>query len=310
VKKYLLRLICLLVCFCGISGTGFAAVPDWSPLVPFVASPPYSVLVNGQLRAVNLGGAQRRHKFAGIESLINPLTGKSDVATILAGAPIFLKNGNGVYSDSSILAKGVSGRVEVAQSKTMLAYQAGDLPVAGKCRTQISSFATPSRRRVYWVLEFVLGDAKQETGWPFFPTGVHPVTVWQLKAPDSNPSLSISVDTSPQDMDSLSLIFARRGGSSTKASRIAQVDGLRRFEPITVIMEAYLDERDVGQGSQGYWRTWVNGRLVVDSFGPTLSALSTEPHQWFMAVYLYNDTQPVSESWVSYWSQAELLIAE
>ena len=274
-----------------------------------MASPPYSVLVNGVSRPVNLGGIARYHNFAGIDSLINPISGKPDIATVLAGDQNSIRLWQGVYSDAAIPSDGIPGRVELSQGRTMLAYRAGDFPVAGKCRTQISSFATPARKKVFWALDFVLGDSVKGNGWPFFPTGTHPVTVWQLKAPNSLPSLGISVDTSPQDLDSLSLIFGRRGGSAVNTSRIAQVDGLRRFQPINVVMEAYLDERDVSARGQGYWRVWVNGNLVVDSYGPTLSAFATEPHQWFLAIYLYNDPQPLLESWVSFWSQARLLVA-
>lgn len=307
-KHFVGRLLLLLV-GCANCVVSLAQLPDFNQFQPFVAKPPYSVLVNGLPRAVNLGGVARHHTFAPLNSFANAATGQPDVATMLAGDPVELKGGNGVYWGSSIQPHGVPGRIAIAEDRLMIAYRAGDAVVAGKARTQISSYAVPARKKVAWELSFVLGNAELRTGWPMAPVASHPVSIWELKAPDAQPSLTMVVDTNPADPQSLSLIFGRRSGLSTTTTRVAQVNGINRFQTVAVVMEANLDERDLAQQGRGYWRVWVNGSLVVDTVGATLSARANEPHQWFLATYLYQDSQPVPDSWITYWSAARLMVA-
>lgn len=283
--------------------------PDMLGVKTLISAPAYSVLVKGAAQPVNIGNVSRQHDFAGLKSFINPLTGQPDIATMLAGRPD-ANNPTGVYSDSKIPAQGIPGRIEISGARTVVGYRAGDHPVAGKCRTQISSFPVPSRRRVIWELEFTLGDDSPGNNWPHAPTGLHPVLIWQHKAPDSQPSMTLVVDTDQSDPSLLSLIFGRKGGKAQYVIRLNQVNGLERHRPISVILEAYLDEREVSEGGAGYWRAWVNGKLRLDSFGPTLSSTANGPHQWFLATYLYQDLQPLSSSWMTYWSKARLLISE
>ena len=290
---------------CAVS---LAQSPDLGKFRAFVASPPYSVLVKGVPRAVNLGGMARHHTFAPLNTFVNAATGQADVATMLAGDPVELKDGNGVYWGASIQPQGVPGRIAIAGERLMIAYRAGDAVVAGKSRTQISSYAVPARQKVAWELSFTLGNAELRTGWPVAPVASHPVAIWELKAPDAQPSLTMVVDTNPADPQSLSLIFGRRSGMAATTTRIAQVNGINRYQTISVVMEAYLDERDLLQQGQGYWRTWVNGNLVLDTVGPTLSARANEPHQWFLATYLYQDSEPVPDTWITYWSAARMLV--
>ncbi len=306
-KHYLDRILLALLGYahCAVA---LAQMPDLRQFQPFAASPPYSVLINGIPRAVNLGGVRRHHTFAPLGSLLNTATGQPDVATMLAGDPIELKGGNGVYWGSAIRSDGVPGRIAIAGDRLMIAYRAGDAVVAGKSRTQISSYAVPSRQKVVWDLTFTLGNAELRTGWPIAPVAVHPVAIWELKAPDAQPALTMAVDTNPLDPQSLTLIFGRRGGLATTTTRIAQVNGINRYEAVSVVMEANLDERELSKQGQGYWRVWVNGTLSVDTVGPTLSARANEPHQWFLATYLYQDSQPVPDTWITYWSSARMMV--
>lgn len=285
-----------------------AAPPDLSGLIPFTAREPYELLVNGTPRTITLGGAPRRFQFAPISSLINPQTGQPDIATLLTGEASVVANHGGVLAGSEIPATGIRGRVEIVNSATVTAYRAGDLPVAGKARTQIASFPVPSRTKVIWELEFSLGNESDRTGWPSTIPGLHPVTIWQLKAPDANPSLLLTVDTESASSGTISLVFARRGGGASATARIAQVGGADRFKKQRLVMEAFLDERDISAGGKGYWRAWLNDVLVVDSFGPTLSSKANDPHQWFLATYLFNDPQPVGDSWVAVWSRAKMFL--
>lgn len=297
---------------CGVSSIAFparAAPPDLSGLLPFTAREPYELLVNGVPRTITLGGTPRRFQFAPVTSLINPQTGQPDIATLLTGEASVVANHGGVLAGATIPAAGVSGRVEIVNSATVTAYRAGDIPVAGKARTQIASFPVPSRTTVVWELEFSLGKEGDRTGWPSTPPGIHPVTIWQLKAHDTNPSLVLTVDTESTASGTLNFVFARRGGAASSTARIAEVGGVSRFKKQRLVMEAFLDEREVSVGGKGYWRAWLNDVLVVDSFGPTLSSKANDPHQWFLATYLFNDPLPVGDSWVAVWSRAKMFLS-
>jgi len=134
------------------------------------------------------------------------------------------------------------------------------------------------------------------------------VTIWQLKAPDANPSLLLAVDTESAASGTVNLVFARRGGGASTTARIAEVGGVSRFKNQRLVMEAFLDEREISVGGKGYWRAWLNDALVVDSFGPTLSSKANDPHQWFLATYLFNDPLPVGDSWVAVWLRAKMFL--
>lgn len=292
-----------------VSYSTAAAPPDLSGRTPFTAKEPYEILVNGAPRTISLGGAPRRFQFAPIQSLSNPLTRQSDIATLLTGEATVIAHHNGVLAGTSIPATGVGGRVELIDSSTVIAYRAGDIPVAGKARTQIASYPVPSRVTAIWELEFSLGNEESRTGWPSTHPGTHPVTIWQLKAPGVNPALSLSADTESTLSGTVNLVFAKRSGGASTTVRIGQIGGVQRYKKQRLVMEAYLDERDVSAGGKGYWRTWLNNELVLDSYGPTLSSMVDEPHQWFLATYLFNDALPVDDSWVAVWSRAKMYLS-
>jgi hypothetical protein len=161
-----------------------------------------------------------------------------------------------------------------------------------------------------WQLEFRLGEDESGTGWPVTIRGAHPVLIWELKAPNVQSSLSITVDADATAPGLIGLIFGKKAGLATQYSRVAEAKGLHRNQPISVVMEAYLDEREISGGGKGYWRAWVNGNLVVDNYGPTLSAYASEGHQWFLATYLYQDETALPDSWVVTWTKARLLGSE
>jgi hypothetical protein len=280
-------------------------------LRPFVATPPYTVLVNGVPQQVDIGNKPKSYRFAGIPSFVNPQTGGMDVATMLAGGGLPVTASGGVYGGASIPRQGIPERIQIVNgNQTMIAYRAGDQIVAGRCRTQLSSFAVPSRRKVGWLLEFSLGDAERTDGWPLTPPGKQPVLLWELKAPGVQPSLAIIADTDPSDPSSVMIFFSRKSGNAQNVVKLGEVRGLSRFKPVVLSMEAYLDERELVAGGQGYWRVWVNGQSAVDTVGPTLSALASAPHQWFLATYLYQDVTPSENSRVVFWRQAEMLAAD
>lgn len=295
------------LCSLGAEGSVGAPLPGADQFIPYVSWPGSPIVVNGVLVPLNVGGVPRHHDLAGIASFINAATGAADVATLLAGDG---GGRNGVYSGEQIRSKGIPARVEIVDNKTIVAYRAGDRPVAGRCRSQVSSYPISSRQKVLWQLEFKLGEDESGAGWPVTVRGAHPVLIWELKAPDVQSSLSITVDADATTPGLISLIFGKKAGLATQYSRLSEAKGLRRNQPISVVMEAYMDEREISDGGKGYWRAWVNGNLVVDTYGPTLSAYASEGHQWFLATYLYQDKIPLPDSWVVTWSKARLLESE
>lgn len=285
-----------------------AQEPDLRKYETLVARTPFSVLVNGEPQTVPLGPEPRRHQFAPATRFGGGEAEAAGIATALAGHPRQLHGGNGVYWGADLDAAGVPGRVYLANGATRISYQAGDLPVAGRARTQVSSYAVPSREPVAWELEFTLGDALARSGWPLSRPGLHPVTIWELKAADGQPSLAISADTSPSDPARVVLVFGRRSNATNAMVRLAESTPIAPFERVRVVMQAWLDERELAAGGRGYWRVWVNGVNVLETAGPNLNIRARTPHQWFLATYLYQDPKPLQESWSVDWWIARLAI--
>lgn len=273
----------------------------------FVAESPYSILVDGRQMTVSLDSHPRYFDFGGEKPFVNPLTGVADMATFNAwnlgrdGRPV------SVLAGTQITNAGVPGRIFKDQGRTVLAYVAGDQPVAGKCRSQLSSYPVPSRRRFLFDLSFQLGERAAGREWRMTPPRESPVVLWQLKAPDVIPSMAIGADTDPDDPGRLLLFFSRKGGSSLDVTKVGKSVSVVPNQPLRLLMDVFLDDREVSAGGSGYWRVWANGTLVVDLVGPTLSALAREPHQWFMALYLYNSPQPLPFSRTVFWGQARML---
>ncbi|MFH2090656.1 MAG: hypothetical protein ABIK82_23750 [Pseudomonadota bacterium] len=300
---------------CGMSAAllqaaQFATGRDIGRLRPFLAVPPYSVLVNGQAQAIELGGKARRFDFSGNRPFVNPDTGVADSATLLAWNARGDRQAGPVLAGKRISNEGIAGRVYQSGGRRLLTYVAGDLPVAGKCRSQMASFPVPARRRFLFDLSFQAGEQKEGREWHMTPAGKSPALIWQLKAPDVIPSLAIVVDTDPDDPRRLQFSFSRKGGSSPAVGKVGNALSLRPGQPVRLLMDVFFDERDAARGGRGYWRVWANGRLVVDVAGPTLSSLATQPHQWFLALYLYNDAEPLPFSRTIAWGHAKMLTAE
>lgn len=283
---------------------------DTGRLRPFLAVPPYSVLVNGQAQAIELGGKPRQFDFSGNRPFVNPRTGVADSATLLAWNVRGDRLAGPVLSGKRISNEGIAGRVYQSGGRTLLTYVAGDLPVAGKCRSQMASFPVPAHRRFLFDLSFQAGEQKAGREWHMTPAGKSPALIWQLKAPDVIPSLAIVVDSDPDDPRRLQVFFSRKGGSSPAVVKVGNALSLNSGQPVRLLMDVFFDERDAARGGRGYWRVWANGRLVVDVAGPTLSSVARQPHQWFLALYLYNDAEPLPFSRTIAWGHAKMLTAE
>lgn len=276
----------------------------------FAAKPPYAVLVNGWEVAVNLGERPRSFDFGGERPFVNPATGVPDMATFNAWNVAKDGRAASILSGTQITNEGIPGRIFKDKGRTVLAYVAGDQPVAGKCRSQLASYPVPSRQRYLFDLSFQLGEDLPGRQWHLTPTGVSPAVLWEMKAPDMIPSLTMGVDTDPDEPGRLRLFFGRKGGKQSNVVKVGSPINVAPNQPMRLLMDVFLDERESLQGGQGYWRVWVNGTLVVDSFGPTLSALASAPHQWFLNLYLYNNAQPLPYSRSVFWRQARMLSVE
>jgi len=293
---------------CGMAAALEQAVPlDAARLRHFVALPPYSVLVNGQARPIDLGAKPRHFDFSGNRPFVNPATGVADIATLLAWTAHGDVQTAPVLSGSRITNQGIAGRIYQSRGRTLLTYVAGDQPVAGKCRSQMASYPVPARRRFLFDLSFQLGEPQPGREWHMTAAGKNPAVIWQLKAPDVIPSLAIVVDTDPDDPERLQIFFSRKGGSSPAVARLGNALAVSPGQPVRLLMDVFLDERELAAGGRGYWRVWANGRLVVDVFGPTLSSFAKEAHQWFLALYLYNDPKPLPFSRTVVWGRARML---
>lgn len=270
----------------------------------FSASSPYSVAVNGRVVPVNIGGRPRYFDFSGERAFVNPTTGVSDIAAINAASA----NSTAVILGSDrITNAGVPGRVFKNNGKTILRYVAGDAPVAGKCRSQMATYPVPAQQRFLFDFALQFGEFAGGHEWHLTPAGESPAVIWQMKAPGVQPSMAIVVDSDPNNPEGLVLYFARKSGLAKSATRIGNPIRLGRNMPLRILMDTYLDEREISGGGRGYWRVWINGQRVLDVFGPTLSAAASEPHQWFMNLYMFNNPDPVPFNRSVLWKKARML---
>lgn len=277
---------------------------DTSGLTVFTATHPYSVLLNGTPYSVSLGGKSRTFDFVSTGAFINPNTGATDFGVIQA---------NGLTL-SPVPANGIPGHIEYKSGRLMIRTVLGDTITAGKCRSQPSSFPIPSRQRLFWDMTVQLGSDTPGEEWLLTPRQVSPTLIFQVKQTEAvipgrtaNPSLAIIADTDELDPSKVLLSFNRKGGTTNTISVDGIKHGLGRHVPINIFIEAFMDERETADGGQGYWKTWVNGVLVTDAVGPTLSAYGITPANAMLDVYMYNDVTCNNYYRVTYWDKFQML---
>lgn len=280
----------------------------------FVAQDPYVILVNDQPQAIDLGGVPITFDFGGSAPFINPNTGVGDFDTLQfwdanQGKAVTLNN----WAAVTEAPNGVPGRIFKAkqvshQSYTAIGYKAGDRIVEGALRTQLNTYPVPSRRRFIWDFVTRFGGKNLKSPWAFTPRGTHPGVVWELQTDGMDPALAMVVDTDPDRPHKLALHFDAHTDPSVPATRLGIATRLAPKKDIRVVIDAFLDERQQADGGQGYVKVWVNGKKVADAERPTLTAQTTEPHYWKMAMYLYKDTSPLSSSLFGYWKRARMLV--
>lgn len=279
----------------------------------FVAREPYSVNVGGTPQTVDLYGYPRTFDFGGqipnFLNATNPESGQFDFATInvwdaVNGKEMVVTNHNGKMGPT-----GVPGRVFKIDGYTAVGYKAGDGVVQGTLRTQVNTFAVPSRRRLVWDFVVRFGGADLSKPWTFSPRDHHPATIWQLKSDSvSYPALLIVLDTDPNNSQKLAFDFSERTDPNGRGSLLGRATGLAPQQDIAIVIDAFLDERSNSSGGQGYVKVWVNNLKVVDVARPTLTAQATTPHHWKFGMYLYNDTSPLSFDRFGFWKKVRMIV--
>lgn len=273
----------------------------------FTALEPYEINVMGVRTTVNLYKASRTSDYGGTVPFVNPKTRKADPAQLQGWDPMLGAsrnvNGNDINND------GLPGRVDKRLSFTMVRYNRGDGITEGKCRTQLNSYAIPPRTRARWELTVAFGSNDGENNWILTPPKMSPVLFWQVKSSSGiNPSMSAIVDTDPDDpTNSLMIAFTQRGGKASIVKSIAEVHGLRRNTLTSIIIEAFLDEREISEGGRGRELIWVNGKLLIDAEGPTLT-WGPGIHNWSLSMYLFNESVPYTYTRASFWKEARLIV--
>lgn len=252
-------------------------------------------------------GLPRRFDFSGDVPFINPTTGVMDPVGIQAFDPVAGRSRHNEAATNSNV--GLPGRVEKRDGATMVRYNAGDGITAGKARTQLNGWPVPPRTHVRWELEVALGANDRENEWVLSPPGESPVLIWQVKSPaGTNPSMAAAVDTDPEDpTNSLVLSFFLKGGKASRINKVATVHGIPRNSFTPIVVEAFLDEREIAEGGKGRMKVWVNGIMVGNAVGPTLT-WGTAPHDWALDVYLYNDAAPYRHTRASFWKTARMFV--
>ena len=271
----------------------------------FVAKPPYLVRNGGISQEIALEGKLRRFDFGGSMPFVNPETGVSDMATINVWDSFHHKAM--VLTSDQIQAAGVPKRVYKISDYTAIGYLAGDGPVEGKLRTQVNSYPITSGKHFVWDLSFRLGGADLNDPWFFTAQGIAPATLWQLKSPGLPPALVMAVDTDPSDRNKLALNFDSRLDPDKPASRLVDVGGLASNHDMDVRIEAFLDDRSMQQGGNGFLKITVNNQLIFERNMPVTQQTATAPYQWSLAMYLYSNIKPLNFSRFGFWKRARLL---
>lgn len=267
---------------------------------PFTAKEPYSINVMGVMQSSNLWGASRTHDFCA--PFVNPVTGFADPAQMQAC---------GINLNSAkITNAGFVGSIEKFGSATTVRYNAGDPITAGKCRTQLNSYAIPPRTHVRWELGVAFGSV--DNPWVLTPSGASPVLFWQVKSPaGGHPAMAAEVDTDQHDSSSLRMRFFMDGGLNGQAFAspvlVGEVDGLKLNTNIDIVIEAFLDEREVIDGGKGCMIVSVNGTQLCDVLAPTL-VYGAGKHNWSMCTYLYNEKVPYANTRASFWTTAMMFV--
>ena len=292
--------------------------PGASATNAFVAREPYVVNIQGTMVTVSLWGSSRGNDFSGNMPFVNAATGHTDPAQIQAWNPVFaatfspILSGDYNLNDDTITNTGFPGRVDKETINgtpvTMVRYNAGDGTTQGHPRSQLLSYPVPPRTHVRWDLNVAFGNADGINNWTLNATGQTPVLFWQLYSMNqSNPPLAANVDTDSNDPTKLMITFFQRVGTATQPTQIGVVNGLSPNTMVSIVIEAFLDERPTANGGQGLLQISVNNTMAVQLAGPNLST-GTNTHWWDMAMYSWNENASSPYTRASFWQTARMIV--
>lgn len=292
------------------------AAPTLSSLQTFVATPPYSVQTLSGFKSVPLipyGGKQevpRTHDF--VSAFVNPLNQRPNAFTVQT--PISV-NGSLQYvnlheaSMPPLTAQGSPNRASIENGALKLAYFANDPASSEKLRTQVNSYAIPTRRKLTWDLSFKFGGDQVGEAWPSVKYTTSPVLIWQVIQNKSGyPPMVLLADTDPADSNKLLLILAWRSSNTANYTHRWTIAGLNKNQYHDLIIQSTLDERDSTAGGQGMLRMWINGQLAADLNQRTLFRDLDDTYRWVIAVYQTNEPAPIALNRVMKWRRARMMV--
>lgn len=286
--------------------------PGASTNSAFVAMEPYVLNIQGTQTTIQLWGAPRKYDLSGYAPFVNPTTGKPDPNTMQAwdpnlGASVQLGAGN-------ITNSGIVGRIDKRTVNntpvTMIRYNKGDGVTIGKCRSAFNGWAVPPRTHTRWELEVAFGNADGVNDWTLTPTDASPVLFWQMHSDNqNNPPLSAVVDTDSKDPTKLMINFMQRVSTTPVAypQSIGTIRGISRNTMVSIVIDAFLDERLTSDGGKGLLQIYFNNTLVIEKAGPNL-AEGTHPHWWATAMYLFKEASPYAYTRASFWKTSRMLV--
>lgn len=289
-------------------------LPDLLSKKLFVASPPYAVLTRHGVKAVTLAPypsksqVPRTHDF--VDAFIDPTTKRPNALSLQsahaeAGSVVhrnFYENSVPVFGP-----QGAPGRVEKRSDGLRMAYLPNDPPSGDRLRTQINSYALPTRTPLTWDLSLRFGGPGEP--WPVRPFTTSPVLIWQIIQFSSGfPPIGLIVDTDPADNSKIFLTVFQRGGNVAAYSQRWTLNGLEPGRFHDIVIQATLDDRDPAEGGIGQLRVWVNGQLVAQRDGRNLMKEVNDVHRWAFGVYQTNEPKPINLTRATTWRRARLLV--
>lgn len=292
------------------------AAPSLSSLQTFVATPPYSVQTITGLKSVPLipyGGKQevpRTHDF--VSAFVNPANQRPNALTVqtpivVNGALQFVNLHE--VSTPPLTAQGSPGRASLENGALKLAYFANDPASSEKLRTQVNSYAIPTRRKLTWDLSFKFGGDQPGEAWPTVKYTTSPVLIWQvIQNIRGFPPLVLMVDTDPADSNKLMLILAWRGTNTQTYTNRWTVAGINKNQYYDVVIQSSLDDRESPRGGQGQLRMWVNGQMAADLNQRTLYPDLEDTYRWAIAIYQTNEPSPIALNRVMKWRRARMMV--
>jgi hypothetical protein len=285
-------------------------------------------LINGVESTVSRATMSYHDLFAYPGSLRNSLTGKTNIEVINCGQllaaipgasspPYWTDPGPVTLSRSTdnIPDPGVAPHLQFEGGEWVFRSLPGyGDAAAGHRRVQLAFDKIRARRRVVWDLSFRIHPDDDK---PYDATYKYPFLLWQLKGAN-DPFAAMSVETQADgtynlywnqkwssDASDVST-YRRQINNGNTGNTTAQSQSARFFQYtfkrgdyLDIVIESYLDERDItaAAGGLGYTNVWINGVQVLAYSGPTLSYRDTAgatpgAHVWYVGCYRHESGVP------------------